>query len=283
MSSLMSVTHDELLEADERWIKALQPQSDVPLNLAVYLPSIELLARIYQCLGIFSTVLITSVAIYGGLMLSNSREDEFAFEKWIARMWFFLLMEYAALLTGIIILLQVNLSLIDVKYPIYDPDGPCIGKDTLCYTKNTTFEWMDLINCREYGSRNCAFVNNLAVQLYMKNIIIIFAVGAGLVIVIHFLSRWHLMARILRTASSMLEGILISKKKIVAASESREITEELLNLRRQYEEIFEKEKISADQYHLLTVSLLTAQLKLPLGDALRFHEMEQRNYYGVST
>jgi hypothetical protein len=68
ISSIHSVTHDDILEADKRWTSALAPYY-------VFIPSTYLLARIYQSLGIFTVILIIAIAMYGSHMLSNARED----------------------------------------------------------------------------------------------------------------------------------------------------------------------------------------------------------------
>ena len=74
VSALQSLSHDDIFEADKRWIIAIQLRND-PTNDA-FIPSVYLLRRrIYRCLGIFSVVLITSAAIYGSLMFSNARND----------------------------------------------------------------------------------------------------------------------------------------------------------------------------------------------------------------
>ena len=280
ISSLQSVTHDDILSADKRWISALQIASTRAPDY-VFIPSTYLLARIYQCIGIFTVVLITSITMYGSLMLSNVRDDVIAFEEWVRFFGCFIMMQYATLLAGVVILLQVNLSIVDIKFPLYHIDGPCFGSNASCYTSNTTFQWDDVINCPEtYGPSNCVgyfdFVHTKANQYYMKNIIILFSVGAGFAIVLHFMLRMRLLRRARKSVSIYLMQIGISEQN--KDSEKWGISDELRNLRTKYRRQFEAESIEADQYHLLSVDQLQGILKLPLGDALRIHEMEQECY-----
>ena len=280
ISSLQSVTHDDILEADKRWISALQIPSNNAQN-DVFIPSTYLLARIYQCVGIFTVILITAIAMYGSLMLSNAREDVIAFEEWVRFFGSFIIMQYATLLAGVIILLQVNLSVVDVKFPLYHIDGPCFGQNTACYTSNTSFEWNDLINCpQNYGPSNCIayfnFVHTKANQYYMKNIIILFSVGAGFAVVMHVMLRMRWLRKVRDSISNYLIENRLSKQ--TNGEENRSIIEELRDLRKKYRRQFESEVIKPDQYHLLSVDQLHGILRIPLGDALKLHELEQESY-----
>ena len=100
----------------------------------------------------------------------------------------------------------------------------------------------------------------------MKNIIILFSVGAGFVIVLHFVlmfSDW--IGTQDRKGKGGIEG-------------ASDIEDQLASLRMKYSETFTRELITADQHYLLTVDYLTSYLKLPIGDALRLHELESKNF-----
>ena len=98
------------------------------------------------------------------------------------------------MLAGVIILLQVNLSLVDINFPLYYSNELCfgVGVNSPCISNNVTYDLEDTVDCvGKYGASKCLswvnFAHQSAVKYYMTNIIVVFSVGAGAVIVLHIL------------------------------------------------------------------------------------------------
>jgi hypothetical protein len=179
----------------------------------------------------------------------------------------FIVIEYCVLSAGVIMLLHINLSLVDINFPLYHKNGPCFGGSypySRCISENVTFEWNDVVDCFAIYGTMCTsftdFVHNHDVQYYQKIIIILLGVGAGFAVVLHFIILYFNRRQILN------ERI-----------QDDELKEQLSSIRMKYADILSKELITSDQYRLLTVDYLVSFLKFPLGDALKFHELEIRN------
>jgi hypothetical protein len=106
----------------------------------------------------------------------------------------------------------------------------------------------------------------VANQYYIKNIIILFSVGAGFAIVLHILLRKR------RVQDS------ISIYLIESGVSEQDKSNENCDLRKKYRRQFGIESLKVEQYHLLSVDQLQGILKIPLVDALKNYEMEQESY-----
>jgi hypothetical protein len=256
ISGFQSLNHEDFLQADKRWLLAFHGPANLD-DTSLFVPSLGFLSRTYQCLGIFTTVLITSTALYGSLIFSDSRDNKEEFKRWSGIMQYFIISEYIAVLAGVIILLQVNLSLVDINFPLYYIDELCVGRgtDSACIANNVTFDMSDAVDCpSKRGASRCLswadFAHQSTVQYYMKNIIIIFSVGSGAVLVLHFLIFFR--------GNKTPETERLSVEEI----------------RSKYKERFECAQIQPNECRNLGIDLLISHLNIPLGHALQLQEAE---------
>jgi hypothetical protein len=269
ISGLQSVDHEDLLQADKRWLRAFHGPA-ILKDTNLFVPSLWFLYRVYQCLGIFTTVLITSTSIYASLMYSESRGNSEAFQRWSRVFQNLIICEYIALLAGVIILLQVNLSLVDINFPLFYIDELCVGRGTnsTCIANNVTLDLSDAVDCpSKRGASRCLswvdFAHQSTVQYYMKNIIIIFSVGAGSALVLY--------------------GIVLlrSRRNNLCNENSRpesDTSKELSLLRAKYHEEFKRAVLSEHQIHQLSVNHMVNYLNVPLSDAVKMHTLQQQDY-----
>jgi hypothetical protein len=198
---------------------------------------------------------MSATALFVSLASSGARKNRSIFERWFTVLFALVIFEYIALIGGIILLLHVNLSLVDVNFPLYHEDQICYGKDknSSCIINSDTQGWEELVDCKGksmYESRCQSwiyFVHQSKVQIYQRNVILIFSVLTGSVIIFHLILFWRCG---------------VNKN-------------DMTDLLEKYSDVFKMHELEPNQLQELSISEMTACLQIPLGDALRLRNIIQ--------